>query len=168
MDAGNRQTRRFGLVLRPVRARGRRRLIEASWPPPNLPPPEIRIFIDAWMVLTVWQETGAQMQEVSGDEYPVVDPGLQILTAPIQREGNCYSLEDNKWIVVSRVVPHRPIRIRAPERVIILRDPFLTWVTMLGRHIAAGFLPLSEMPRVRDLRLSKGIAITRDGPQFRY
>lgn len=90
------------------------------------------------MALTIWQESGAHVHEISGDEYPVVVPDLEILTAPIQREGDCYAFEDNKWIVASRVVPHRPIRIRAPDRVIIPRDPFLTCVTMLGRHIAAG------------------------------
>ncbi len=146
--------------LRNLRENLREKLL-AAWPFSNPATPEIAGWLGAWWALMVWGEAGEGVCEIRGDESPIVDPDLELANAPLQREGQCFTLEKEKWIVLARVPAKKRFLLGGPHQVTWSRSPLLVWATEIDRHLAAGRFALDQMPRVRDLRITSAYAITR-------
>jgi len=131
-----------------------------------------RVLLDSWASLVRWHEAGEQVARISAsmaDETGdmVLASGLRLASARVRAEAVCYILpEESEWIVLARHAP-------APCEVVVkdavrwaYRQPVLTYCTMIGDTLAAGFYSLEDYPTSGDLPLlmaRRGSVIGRKG-----
>ncbi|HWN09738.1 MAG TPA: hypothetical protein VNO50_10805 [Pyrinomonadaceae bacterium] len=133
------------------------KLLRGPWPVQ----PEQRVLVDAWAALCAWHESGEHIYRMRDDaRSPAIPPDLPLGDAPIQRNGQCYVIGRDQWIILARHQANVPIRVHAPDRVLGYAQPVLCYATDLRGGLASGYFNLLDQPTPSRLHLRPGTAIS--------
>jgi len=136
-------------------------LLRGPWPPP----PDGRVLVDAWAALVAWHESGDHIYRIRGGERsPPIDANLPLASAPIRRDGQCFVIGRDKWIILGRHQANALIRVQAPEKLIGYKQPILCYATLLhSGGLSSGYFNLVDQPTPSQLHLRAGIALSSIG-----
>jgi len=131
-------------------------LLRGPWPVTQ----SQRGLIDTWASLVRWHQSGEHVYRIRpGERSPAIDPDLLLATAPVVRDGQCYQLEREQWIVVARHAKAAPVVV-SPDRAMAYPADVLTYAAPVsGGTLASGYINLADMPTPRHLKLIPGISV---------